>query len=1554
MKRSRARAQAFEKETERGSRTRAELDQRVRQEVAKDRIKGETVSEGSRSPKTLDEQSTASRRAARSQQEMNRVTEQAKRSEANLQRQRQSSTRQLLSQEQAVKRYGKYAGGRYIEKQADRYYDQNPIVAGAGGGARPPGGRPPAPPTPPGGGGPPKFTPDIAEERRQLAQLETQLASTTRQHQKLIQVQSAGGNVLRRHGALTTEYIQAAARGETTIRELGFQTSATIGKFGGWITAGAALYTALGAVQKMGAGAVAAYSGVNQLQRVINNVDASSARREFSSLADEFQLPVGQVTEGVYEIGKVFHDQNQALQASKALLYSVKVGELDTATAGRYLTAITNAYNLSAGDLNSTFDKFNQLQNNYSVAIAGTEAATSRAAGSFVNAGGSLDYLISLIGTASRVTGAAPERIGTAIQRAPSFIAKPKNQEILRQFGIEPEQSIEKTLNQAFDLAQNLSGKRRRELSAAIFGPQYGSSVGTPLLRQFDLFQKIQKSVAKSKGSGKRELETLKGSPEEQLANVGVQLERLGGNLADSGLLTLFGKLALSVDDVLRLTNTLAETFNDLPGPLRDALGLMVQLAVISRIAGRFNVGESIAPAGKDVGAARTFLGTAVGGGDRRDARLGRKGLYAEQVALEEERSQISQQARDAASRANLATEKAVQEQRRKLSLSQAEVPDAEAIEKSQARVTALRAEAAASTEQAVSLALDEETKAKRLNEVNSTLTKTKKSFGRLNVQGTLSALRERGTYSPTSFDVPTTKPPAVYGDKGFKTAASGIVVPGEALPFTKAEQQMRKVEQKSQATTRKNSRLRGAAGKMGNSFNRLLGSAGNLIFAAFTIGFVAEELKNIAADSSKGFEEASRQVDSAAAQAKQLKSLQSQANQGDSFSETVSDLLTGSGPFGGSLPEMLGLSDSQEGLGDIRRATANIHAAWIQDIKDLQNKTRSRGEPVPYRYVGDIDKEIGELQSGNKTTAQARRAVDRFREELAKSMEAEGLASGGHKKEQERLQAARAHLNQASVQAAAPKDVGAALKKLNPEELQKELEAQVTNAGLPGGLNQGRLQKAGAVYRELQRQLGTSTDPEAISALATARSAYFDGLGQDIQNTLDRSLLLSKDPADRTRAYAQAFDQLRAAFGGGEQSKEIEQGQRRLQKLRSQLDDASRDGGLLGGANIFGGLTEKIKNRTERLRQDFKEESAAVKGLEQGRKEARAKLEEARQELRVAQYEENAPIRQAHTELRVARTADPLRQSRIKLAAINVEIGKALDVYGRGSKEVLDLLQQRQEIIAQRTQDQVNLIEAKGSLASANLSGKGNEIPQARVELRTLQSKLAYEQAHSNRFDPAEIIQLQADIRSAQIQLAQTVEEQAEELALAAIDIKIARAEAGGNDVRAARLNVNRAKYTLGHADTPLEKRQARADLIGKRAGLRDAASQKAIEDVQFQADIGKLTLDQQIRAYQGILNTMKLTRDSRRDLRRRIYQLRQETENDATFDLNVGNIKLPTLYEIRRAVKGGVNGGGVVVNQQNTYTVHGGGDSEKVVREIARLHGGANKAAMRSAGLR
>jgi hypothetical protein len=67
------------------------------------------------------------------------------------------------------------------------------------------------------------------------------------------------------------------------------------------------------------------------------------------------------------------------------------------------------------------------------------------------------------------------------------------------------------------------------------------------------------------------------------------------------------------------------------------------------------------------------------------------------------------------------------------------------------------------------------------------------------------------------------------------------------------------------------------------------------------------------------------------------------------------------------------------------------------------------------------------------------------------------------------------------------------------------------------------------------------------------------------------------------------------------------------------------------------------------------------------------------------------------------------------------------------------------------------------------------------------------------------------------------------------------------------------------------------------------------------------KITREQAISQYQQILRSSHLTKQMRRDLQLKIHQLQQQSNQDAqSFDLAVGaGIKLPTIYDVRRAIK-------------------------------------------------
>jgi hypothetical protein len=124
---------------------------------------------------------------------------------------------------------------------------------------------------------------------------------------------------------------------------------------------------------------------------------------------------------------------------------------------------------------------------------------------------------------------------------------------------------------------------------------------------------------------------------------------------------------------------------------------------------------------------------------------------------------------------------------------------------------------------------------------------------------------------------------------------------------------------------------------------------------------------------------------------------------------------------------------------------------------------------------------------------------------------------------------------------------------------------------------------------------------------------------------------------------------------------------------------------------------------------------------------------------------------------------------------------------------------------------------------------------------------------------------------------------------------------------IKRAQVELDAARAAISQATTPQERIQAQANYQDKRRALRDLKITTREEDVQFDLDMDRITREQAISQYQQILRSSHLTRQMRRDLQLKIHQLQQQSNNDAqNFDMAVGaGIKLPTLYDVRRAIK-------------------------------------------------
>jgi TP901 family phage tail tape measure protein len=1451
--------------------------------------------------------------------------------------------------------------------------------AAAAGGA-PPGSPPRRPAAPPGGaGGEPPEWHRAQQAARSMAVEEARLRNEFQRTSVVLGQQS---NELRRHGALTTEFITAAARGETTFRELGYQAGNTIGKFAGWLGAGAAVFFAADAVAQLGRGALDSESGVNQLRRVIPQLEQDAARVEFRNLAGEFNVPIRDATAAAFEMGKVFHDQDSAFKATRAVLNSVAVGELEVADASRFLIAIINGFKLPASDMAIVFDQINQAQNRFGVSIRDTEAGVAKAAGTYKAAGGDFSSLLALITTAQKVTGNTGEVIGTAIARAPNFLRKPQNVEVLAQFGIDATAPIPEIFQQAFEKARTLSGEELQKLAAAIGGPQYGARVFTPLLQNADKFKEVLRETSReaSRGSAAKELDTSLESLDKQIERVGVSLQRLGGGLAQSGFGSVFVLGLGALNETLDVANALLDIFNLLPKPVRESLTLFIQIAAIMRFLRRFRFGDVLASRGAGEGVTNFFNQSP----EQYRTRLARRGARDEAGYLGEDLTRATSERRLAlregvviAAREREVQEAIAREQQvgnltaeRRQALSQEQVASEARVNASRGRVAELEQRQLVLTQE---LATVQERQALLANRrTRATAAQVAAEGEAILAQEALALQRgrdsaaaaQRRAYIPAELDRPTLLPP--IAPTGPPRRQAQLFDPDAGNPqqlgmlplYEDAVQQM-EAEQRAMATTNVEKRrlrdafrqsrdgyaqhgiiasnLIGAAGatreaankvatdvrrtggalqragsSLRNATTSLLGMLGPLDYLLIG-GFAAYEAGNALKE--KFERDAQRVNDLARAprgpgdREKLIRELEDQASRGSGFL----------GSLGTTFRPLQPLTDSLDDTESRRRTAQERRLVLLREQQDARRSIQSGG--------------INRLLTTGELDAQARAAVSAYEDKEISLTEfhkrintildnVQHSAVSGASAQERRAQ--QSHIRAAALREdPSNKNLFQRLSQIASGDLEKQAEAIGELAQLGAASNSDVQRVLVNLTVQATRLRGSKRYGDRVK-LAQVNQQRVDIIRQQADEQLQEDLAMARGQEERSDAYERFFSQVRTPLGAAAKKSlqgvlaAIRRDQQQIANIRQEYQQGEGDrapgiGGVLQRGLAAGQAAERIAPLLGRIRGNKRRLKEISRQLGVDDREVARVL----REMEIQRYEDESAFRSAQTDVRQYRFNRGLPRVRFQIDRVGNEIQRAIRVYGRNSREVLQLMAQQQSLMEQAADEQFSILQARGELEAAGLEGK----TLTRTQIGNIDEQLQF--LRRNKGSESEILQLQAQRKSLLVELEQQAEDEARAAIESIYDLRIAQAE---DPVRIARLELARdraLRRRLSPTSDANERRGLRAQEIRSQRGVRDAVVDSELEDIRFRAAIGKLTDEQQIRALRGLLRTHKTSRDVRRRIREQIYQLQHDADQEGRFDLNVGNIKLPTIYEIRRAVQTGQSGRSVTVQNRNVVHV-------------------------------
>lgn len=1450
-----------------------------------------------------------------------------------------------------------------------------------------------------------------------------------------------------RFGALSSEWIGAAARGGTTIEELGRQTTATIGKFGGWLAAGGLVFGALDAVRSIGKGAIESASGVNQLERVIkapSTIDPTKLQRAFRKESQHFNLPIEDVSNAVYEVGKVFKTQDEALEASKAVLYSVKVGELDVATASRYLIAIINGFHLPADQLVGVFDQLNQAQNEFGITISDVEAGLAKASGSFNAAttkGSPMQKyheLLALIATAQKATGQTGQVVGTAIQRAPNFLRQQKNKDILKRYGIDAGGDLNDIIVQAFEKSQTLSGHKIAELASAIFGPQYGARIGTPLLQQFDLYKKVfaGTSAKASKGSGETELQTQLGALSERIKTIKTELESLGSGLAEGGFLNVLGLGVETLNEMLHVTNSVLEIFNKLPAPVKDAVSAIIEARLALAALRKFNAGDTFFGGKSGNEAAQRFFNpknvarvrsnelfldeegatrTDLVGSTRKMRSINRDVPILEaQVQRDSQRVRQFREAGlqagtkelDAAVNAQLNSERQLaglrerqaDEARRQLFL----VEELAEIEKTKAAVAAATTEAQVEQVVAASGRISPTTvnKGKAL-----TAKEIKEQLGISEGGVILPPGVGREPVAPQEFDATAKKMVLSASETQVNWYTREAILARGGQTVNALQEKARSAAQIGAQTA---ARGVGLAKGLGGALSDMIGGFSGIVFglalaAPQIIQTIEGIYRDIASDPSAeaGAELATKHFSRAELskynRAYEIAGREAARGLNGINGEAEYEYLHFEHPSGvpsGFTAQMAaeyhrleeGQKKQLEEIGQTNALPGDVIEHQIEAIGEIANK----GGGHFRKAVNDARHNVRFADIGNKEKKAALKELDK--------LEAEGLnATGDITSFYKGFNAIANKLLEARLSALGTL-VGA-----GPSFSTRKDVHQFVNLSVLGALRDFGSGKTGV------REKGVGVVEQLVETL-----------DQNTQNELQENLTLAKTQQGRYDAYSKFFarqrknaDELRGNLNGRQQELhgKLAETEANLQKLNSEgrghkvsPADAHHHGLDVNSPSELEDIqtAENLRQRRKEIERQLREAGKAQSFIEK-------KIAELNREQGQALLGERLSVIGEQGQLGEARIGGehPVAQAQAGLGAAKRELalvkGSKVASPEQERQAILAVLNAREAIRQAVKQQAEGLASAAEALAQARANG--DPILEAQAELEKAQTDLSLaknQEQHQNALaevinarhkleqDQAEIvvsgIELEAArsqnpvteardaIRIAKSKLAsahgaaahnsalkelvearQAYEETQTAIALSAIELDAASTE---DPVRQARDKLKAANVNVkaAHGKGAVAENKAEAERREAARGVRESVASEQIGNVEFDAAIGKLTTDQEITQYTRLLHTLKLGKQAKRNLIEKIHSLQEEASG--SLELTVGNIALPTLYDIKRAVQGGIGGGNPAAGsyndystQSNTYHIHG--DQREIERALDNTVNRNTKASKRSAGV-